>query len=166
MAVRTEEITRRLMDLAVDGVGIYIGDKVVEFVKPYTKKTLKKYNDGAVKIVASLLDLAIPKVRELPYVGDWLGLIGKVGVRDVLRTVVDKPADCWATDPNTIHCVNLDVLPDSIMLDGSKKAKDTDYTLSGTADEFDILLKTSLAGGPHDLVVAGSTKAFAGKIYV
>jgi hypothetical protein len=94
VAVRTEEITKRLMDLAVDGVGIYIGDKAVEFVKPYTKRTLKKYNDGAVKVLASLLDLAIPKVKELPYIGDWLGLIGRVGVRDVIRTVVDKPADC------------------------------------------------------------------------
>jgi hypothetical protein len=41
-----------------------------------------------------------------------------------------------------------------------------DYSISGTAEELTISLKTALSKGTHDLLVAGLRVAFYGKIYV
>jgi hypothetical protein len=166
MSIKTEELTKRIFDIAVDGIGLYIGKKAVEYARQYTIKTLKEYNDPALKIGASMLDLVIPKVKELPYIGDWLALYGRDGMRDLLVTVIDKPPICYATDPNTIHCINFDTTSVSIKIDGTAKKVDTDYTISGTADSFDILLKTALSSGAHDLAVMGDKIAWSGKIYV
>jgi hypothetical protein len=154
------------MDLAVDGVGLYISKKIVDYMKQYTVKALKEYNDPAIKIGLSMLDLVVPRIKELPYLGDWLALYGRDGVRDLLVVVIDKPPFCYASDPNTIHCINFDTTDVNIKIDGALKSKDTDYTISGTADSFDILLKTALSTGAHDLVVAGNKTAWSGKIYV
>jgi len=166
MSIKTEELTKRLMDMAVDGIGLYIGKKAVEYGRQYTIKTLKEYNDPAVKILVSMLDLAIPKIKEMPYLGDWLALYGRDGMRDLLVVVIDKPPICYATDPNTIHCVNFDTTSVSIKIDGTAMTVNTDYTISGTADSFDILLKTALSSGAHDLVIMGDKVAWSGKIYV
>jgi hypothetical protein len=166
MSVKTEEVTKRVMDLVIDGAGLWVGRKVSEFLKPYTKRTLREYNDAVIKIGLSFIDVVLPKIKEVPYVRFWLQLWGRDGVSDVLKVVVDKATDCWATDPNTIHCVNFDALPDAVYIDGTKKARDTDYTVSGAPEDFDILLKTALTSGAHDLVVAGLRKSFSGKIYV
>jgi hypothetical protein len=166
MSVKTEEVTKRIVDLVIDGFGLWVGRKIPELAKPYTKKTLREYNDAVIKIGLSFIDVVLPKIREVPYVRFWLQLWGRDGVSDVLKVVVDKATDCWATDPNTIHCVNFDAVPDAVYIDGAKKAEDTDYTVSGTPEEFDILLKTALTSGTHDLVVAGLRKSFSGKIHV
>jgi len=166
MAIRTEELTKKLSDLAIDGLGLYISKKMSELSKQYVVKYLKQYSEGAVKVGVSLIDLFIPKIKEIPYLGDWLGLWGRRGVEDILVTVIDKPAFCYAEDENTIICYNFDTLDVIVKIDGVQKTKDTDYSISGTAEEFTISLKTPLTKGAHDLLVAGKIKAFAGKIYV
>ena len=166
MAIRIEDITKRLLDEAVDGIGLFLGRKAVEYAKPYTKKTLREWNDAVIKIGISLVDFVVPQVRQVPYLGDWLTLWGRDGVSDVLKVLVDKPADCWAVDANTIRCINFDVLPKYVAIDGVEKAKDTDYAVSGTPDEFDINLVSALTAGAHDLVVTGLRKSFSGKIHV
>ena len=166
MAIRTEELTKRIMDMAVDGIGLYIGKKASDYAKQYIVKYTKQYSDGAFKIGVSMLDLVFPKIKEVPYLGDWLALWGRRGVEDVLVALIDKPAFCYAEDANTIVCLNLDTTDPVIFIDGVEKEKDRDYTVSGTAEELTINLKTALSAGAHDLVVAGLRVSFAGKIYV
>ncbi|MEM1925222.1 MAG: hypothetical protein QXH44_09150 [Pyrobaculum sp.] len=162
MAVRVEELQKKIVDLVVDGLGIYLGDKIVEFAKPYTVKILKQYNDAVIKIGLSMLDLVFPQLKEAPYVGDWLGLWGRTGVRDAVRLFIDKPQLCWAVDANTIQCVNFDTTDVVVKINGQP----VEFSVDGTKDEFKIHLRTPLASGAYDLVVVGNTKAFAGKIYV
>lgn len=162
MAMRVEDIGKRLLDTAVDGIGIWVIGKVVEYAKPYTVKTLKQYNDAVVKIGLSLLDYVIPQVKTVPYLGDWLGLAGRRGVEDALRVIVDKVPLCWAEDANTIKCINFDTTGVSVKVNGTTPT----MTISGTPEEFTISLAAPLATGSHDLVVAGNTKAWSGKIYV
>jgi hypothetical protein len=88
MATTIEEIQKRLMDLAVDGIGLYIAKKATEFVRPYIVKTLRQYSDGAFKLAMSLADLVFPRIKEIPYLGDWLSLWGRRGVEDILVTFV------------------------------------------------------------------------------
>jgi hypothetical protein len=129
-------------------------------------KTTKQFTDGAFKIGVSMVDLVFPRAKEIPYLGDWLTLWGRRGVEDILVAVIDKPAFCYAQDANTIVCLNLDTTDPVIFIDGAKKEKDKDYTVSGTAEELTINLKTALSAGVHDLVVAGLRVSFSGKIYV
>jgi len=166
MAVRTEELTKRVFDIAVDGVGLYISKKASEYVRQHIVKHLKQYSDGVFKVGVSMIDLVFPKVKEIPYLGDWLALWGRRGVEDILVAIIDKPPFCYASDANTIICYNLDTTDPVVIVDGVKKEKDTDYTVSGTAEELTINLKTALTSGAHDLVVAGLRVSFAGKIYV
>lgn len=162
MAVRMEELQKKILDLVVDGAGIYIGDKIVEFAKPYTVKTLKQYNDAVVKIGLSMLDMVFQRIRDIPYLGDWLGLWGRTGVNDAIKLFVDKPPVCWALDANTIECINFDTTTISVKINGQA----VQFTVEGSADYFKIHLATPLASGAYDLVVVGNTKAFSGKIYV
>jgi len=164
--MKPEELTKRLMDLAIDGLGLYIGKKASDYVKQYIVKYTKQYSDGAFKVGVSMLDLVFPKIKEMPYIGDWLALWGRRGVEDILVAVIDKPAFCYASDANTIICLNLDTTDPVILIDGVKKTKDTDYSVSGTAEELTISLKSPLSAGAHDLVVAGLRVSFSGKIYV
>jgi hypothetical protein len=165
MAMR-EELQKRILDLVIDGAGLYVGKKAIEYLRQYTVKYFKEYNDGAVKILLSLADVVFPQVRTVPYLGDWLSLWGRDGVKDVLSIVIDKPAVCYAEDASHIKCKNFDVIDVAVKINGKALTKDTDYSISGTADEFTITLKTALTPGAHDLLVSGNTKAFAGKIYV
>jgi len=160
-----EEIQRRIIDLAVDGIGLYIGKKATEYLRQYTVKYFKEYNDGAVKILLSLADVVFPQIRGIAYLGDWLSLWGRDGVKDALTVIIDKPAVCYAEDASHIKCKNFDTLDVAIKIDGKVYTKDTDYSISGTADEFTITLKAALTAGAHDLLVSGNTKAFAGKVY-
>lgn len=162
MAVRMEDITKRLMDLAVDGVGMWGVSKAIEYIKPYTVKMLKQYNDPALKLSLSLVDLVLPQIKQLPYVGDWLGLIGRRGVEDFLYLIVDKKPTCWAEDENTIKCVNFDTTSVSVKID----KVDVTPSISGTAEELTLSLPSPLSAGAHDLVVTGDTKSWSGKIYV
>lgn len=157
------ELQKRLMDLVVDGFGMYAGKKVVDFTKQYTVKVLKQYNDPVVKVGISLIDLVIPTIRTVPYIGDWLALWGRDGVRDAAVLLVDKPPICWADDANTMHCINFDVMTVTVKIDGSAV---TPSAISGTPDDFTISLATALSAGAHDLVVVGNKVAWSGKIYV
>lgn len=162
MLFRIEDLQKKLMELAIDGTGLYVSKKITEFIKPYTVKTLKQYNDPAVKIGISLIDLVFPKISEIPYVGDWISLWGKQGIKELEELLIDKPPVCWAEDENTIKCLNLDTTSVSVKVDGSE----VQFTTSGTADNLTISLSAPLGAGEHDLVVTGETKAFYGKIYV
>lgn len=157
------ELQKRLLDLVVDGFGMYAGKKLVEFVKPYTVKTLKQYNDPVIKVAISLADMAFPKLREMPYVGDWLSLWGRDGVRDAAVLLIDKPPLCWADDANTMHCINFDTTTVTVKIDG---ASVTPSSISGTPEDFTISLATALSAGAHDLLVAGNKAAWSGKVYV
>jgi hypothetical protein len=166
MSVRVEELQKRLLDLGIDGVGIYGMNKVVEMLKEatykYTVVNLRQYTDPAVKIGVSLIDLFIPQIKQLPYVGDWLGLLGRVGVSDALKVVIDKPAFCYAKDGNTIVCYNFDTTVVSVKIDGTTVTP----TISGTAEELTLSLPSPLSAGKHDLVVTGNKVAWSGRIVV
>jgi hypothetical protein len=166
MSVRVEELQKRLLDLGIDGVGIYGMNKVVEMLKEatykYTVVNLRQYTDPTVKIGVSLIDLFIPQIKQLPYVGDWLGLLGRIGVSDALKVVIDKPAFCYAKDENTIMCYNFDTTSVTVKVDGSAVTP----TISGTAEELTISLPSPLSAGKHDLVVTGNKVSWAGKIVV
>lgn len=162
MSIRYEELSRRLMDLAIDGAGLYAGKKITDFLKPYTKKTLKQYNDGAIKVAISMVDLVLPQIRQFPYIGDWLALWGRDGLNDIIKLFVDKPADCWAEDANTIKCINFDTNVVSVKIDGTTVTP----TISGTAEELTLSLASPLGSGVHDLVVVGNKVAWSGKVYI
>ena len=171
MRPQLQDIQKRIIDLAVDGAVMYGGDKGADWIRMqfYTslEKSLKQYTKGAIKVALSLVDLVFPQVRKIPYVGDGLGLIGRDGVKEIIAGFVDKPPYCVAEDSNTIHCYNFEDLTTlSVAIDGSELTKDTDYTVSGTADDFTIALSTALSSGEHDLRVADSKVAFYGKIKV
>ncbi|MEM1724522.1 MAG: hypothetical protein QXW71_01920 [Thermoplasmata archaeon] len=156
------EIQKRITEMLIDGSGIYIGDKLTDLLKPYLVKSLKQFTKPAVLIGVSMIDLFIPRVKEIPYVGDWLNLWGKIGVKGVIENIIDKPEFCWSQDENTIKCINFDTTTVTVKVDG----KEVTATVTGTADEFTISLPSPLSGGAHDLVVVGNTKSFRGKIYV
>jgi len=160
----SERLKSKAFNLAIDGAGLYIGQKVAEYLRPYLVKQTKQYSDAVVKILASMVDMVFPRVSEVPYVGDWLELWGKDGVRDVIRNMVDKPPFCLADDANTIHCYNFDTTSVTVKIDGQAPA--TAPTISGTAEDFTIDLASPLSSGAHDLMVAGNKVAFSGKIYV
>ncbi len=160
----SERIKSKVINLGVDGVGLYLGQRLAESIRPYIVKQAKQYSDAVVKILVSMVDLAVPRVSEMPYVGDWLELWGKDGVRDVIRNVVDKPPFCLADDANTIHCYNFDTTSVTVKIDGNTPSPAP--TVSGTADDFTINLASALSSGGHDLVVAGNRVAFSGKIHV
>jgi len=171
MALRAEEIQKRLFDELVDGIGLYGVDKVADWIRMslYTsiEKNIKQYSKGAIKVALSMIDYIFPKIREMPYIGDWLGLAGRDGIKEIAKHFIDKPPYCVAEDSNTIHCYNFEDLTTlSVAIDGSELTKDTDYTVSGTADDFTISLATALSSGEHDLRVADSKVAFYGKIKV
>ncbi len=158
-----DELQKRLLDLAIDGAGMYISHRIVDYIRPYTKTTLKQYNDGVIKVMLSLADLVFPQIRQIPYAGDWLGLWGRAGVDDIIKVFVDKPTDCWAEDANTVKCINFDTKSVTVKIDGTSV---TPSSIDGTAEEFAIHLAVALSTGAHDLIVVGDKKAFSGKIYV
>ncbi|MEM1832346.1 MAG: hypothetical protein QXJ97_12565, partial [Desulfurococcaceae archaeon] len=88
MSIRLEDLQRKFTGLIVDGIGLYLVDKVVEFMKPYTQRTLKQYTEPAVKLGLSLIDVVVPQVKDVPYIGGWFEIWGKSGVKDVVETLV------------------------------------------------------------------------------
>ncbi|MEM4483403.1 MAG: hypothetical protein QW607_10155 [Desulfurococcaceae archaeon] len=156
------DIQKRLTEILIDGSGLYIGDKLTDLLKPYLVKSLKQYTKPVTLIGISMIDLFIPRIREFPWIGDWLELWGKLGVKDVITSIIDKPEFCWSQDENTIKCINFDTTTVTVKVDG----KEVTPTIQGTADEFTISLPSPLSSGSHDLVVVGNIKCFRGKIYV
>jgi len=163
MSFDINRLYKRVLDEAVDGLGLYLVKKGIEVLKPYTVKTLKQYNDPAIKIGLSMIDVFLPVVSAVPYVGDWLGLAGREGMKELIETLVDKPPTCFAEDSNTIHCLNFDTTTVTVKIDGEAVEN---FATEGTADDFKILLTTALSSGAHDLVVVGNKTAFSDKIYV
>jgi len=169
LKVNLEQIQGKLLDELADGIGLYAGDWVTNMIRDfgysYIDRNLGAYSEGTVKILLSLIDTIIPDINRIPYIGDWLGLWGRDGVRDVLKVVIDKPSYCKTSDENTIECVNFDELPTHIFIDGTELASNA-YTVSGTAESFKISLANPLSSGKHTLLVTGKEKAFAGWIKV
>lgn len=166
MSLDINRIYKRLLDEAIDGVGLYLVKKVTEYAKPYTVKTLKQYNDPAVKIGLSIIDVFLPQLTSMPYIGDWSALAGREGMKELIEVFVDKPSLCFGEDANTIHCVNFDTTSVIVKIDGAQLQPNTDYTIDGTADDFKIMLTNTLTGGAHDVMIAGDKVSFSGKVYV
>ncbi len=166
MSVALSELQKRLVDLGIDGVGIYAINKGIDYLKEATYKysvvNLKQYTDPALKIAISLVDLFVPQVKTLPYIGDWLGLIGRVGISDLMKVFIDKAPFCYASDANTIVCYNFDVTNVSLKIDGATVT----YTASGTPEELTLSLTTPLSAGKHDVLVSGNKVAWSGKVVV
>lgn len=164
---KTEEITKRLLDEAVDGIGLYVGRKAVEYLNKmaykYTVVNLKNWSSPVLKVGISLIDLVFPQVKQIPYLGDWLSLWGRDGISEIPANLIDKPEFCYASDANTIVCYNLDTTSVTVKIDG---ASVTPAGVSGTAEELTISLASPLSSGEHDLLVAGNKKAYRGKIVV
>lgn len=160
------EIQRRVLDLLVDGIGLYAGEKLTSFAKEALYGTLevhlKQYTKGTLKIGLSMLDLLLPQLKTIPYVGDWLHLWGKDGVKDIATQVIDKPAYCVATDVNTIRCYNFDTTNVVVKIDGASVT----ISVSGTAEDMTISLAAPMAAGKHDVLVAGNKVAWYGKVVV
>jgi len=163
-------IQKRLFDEIVDGLGLYGMEKGVDYLRKalYTsiERNLKQYSKGAIMVGISLVDLAFPQVKRIPYVGDWLDIVGRVGVKEIVRQAVDKPPYCVATDANTIHCYNFESTSVSVAIDGKELTSGTDFTVSGTAEDMTINLTNALSSGEHDLRVADTKKSWYGKIKV
>lgn len=165
--VKTEELTKRLLDEIVDGVGLYGGRKAIEYINKlgykYTVVTLKQWSSPVLKVGISLLDLVFPQVKTIPYLGDWLGLWGRDGMSEIPAMLIDKPEFCYASDANTIVCYNFDTTNITLKIDGSSV---TPAGVSGTPEELTISLTSPLTAGEHDVLVAGDTKAWRGKVVV
>lgn len=165
--IDVRDIQKRLLDMGTDGVGLYIMEKAVGFIrtKAYTiERNLKQYSEGVVKVGLSMIDIIIPSIKKTPYIGDWLELLGRVGVRDIIKQFVDKQPYVVADDVNTLHCYNFnDINSIVVYIDGTEL---TDYTVSGTADDFIISLTNALASGEHDVLIADNKVAWFGKVVV
>lgn len=157
------DIRKRLLDEILDGAGLYISKKLGELANENLAQYTAEYSAPITKIGLSLLDLILPQVREFPYIGDWLKLIGSDGVRDLLVLLVDKAPLCYAKEESIIRCLNLDTTKVTVKVDGESI---TGFSIVGSADDFEIHLEKPLSGGVHDLVVTGDKKAFSGKIRV
>lgn len=164
-------IQRKLLDEVVDGAIMYVGDKIADYIRmnfyDTVEKSLKQYSKGVIKVAVSLADILFPDIRKLPYIGDSLGLIGRNGVQDIIREFIDKPPYCIAEDSNTIHCYNFeDIASLKVAINGTELNADTDYTVSGTPDDFTISLVNPLSSGEHDVRVTDSKVAWYGKVKV
>jgi len=162
-----EELTKRLLDEVIDGLGLYAGRKAIEYINKAVYKqlvvNLKQYSSPAIKIGLSMIDMFIPQIKQIQYVGDWLGLWGRDGMSEIVTNVVDKPEFCYASDVNSIVCYNFDTTSITLKIDG---ASVTPSGVSGTPDEFTISLPSPLASGEHDVLVVGNKKAWRGKVVV
>jgi len=170
MRFNVSDLQKKLMELGIDGIGLYLIDKGVDWLRmagySFIEKNLKQYSRGAILTLLGLADAFIPDIKRLPYIGDWLGLAGKYGVMELIKQAVDKPPYCIADDANTIHCYNFNSTNVKVAIDGNELTSGTDYTVSGTAEDFAINLSTALSSGEHEIRVADEKKAFWGKIKV
>lgn len=167
MALKFEDIQKRLLDLVVDGAGIYAGEKatsmITEALYGTIVKNAKQFSKPTIKIAISMLDLFLPQIKTLPYVGDWINLWGKDGLREVITHLVDKPPFCYAEDANTIRCFNFDTTSVAVKIDG---ATVTPSKVEGTADEFAIHIAQAMSTGKHDVLIAGNRVSWYGKVVV
>lgn len=170
MSVDMRSVQRKLVNQTVDGIGLYIIEKGLDKLRLSAyeiEKNLKQYSKPALMIGVSLVDVIYPQINRMPYFGDWFELTGKVGVKEAIKQIVDKPAYVVADDANTLHGYNFDNLTNlEVWVDGTKLASGTDYTVTGTASDFTISLTNPLASGEHDVVITDGKKAFEGKIKV
>jgi hypothetical protein len=149
-----EVLRDKLISGALGGIYLYISKKIAEFSRGFTKKTLKQWNDTAVKVVAGVAVDFIPMVRESRYLTALGDYMVADGIKDVVVTFVDKPADAWAESDKQIRVINLGSLPPSsngVFIDGNTAT----YTVNGSADDFTITLSEGLSKGKHRLVVLG-----------
>jgi len=160
---------RGLIDKAIDGVLLYGADKLAGFINLQlygtTVKNLKQYADAAVKLGLGVVIDMIPQLQVSNYVVRFGDMAFKKGVSDVLTQFIDKPPYLWAEDNDTIHVLNLDTTNVQVFIDGNKLGSDA-FTVSGTAEDMTISLKTPLSAGEHDIMVVGLKKAAVGHVKV
>ena len=161
-----EELTKRLLDEVIDGLGLYAGRKAIEYINKALYKqlvvNLKQYSSPAIKIGLSMIDMFIPQIKQIQYIGDWLGLWGRDGMSEIVTNVVDKPEFCYASDSNTIMCYNFDTTKVSLKIDGAS----VEPSVSGTPEELTLSLPSPMGAGKHDVLVAGDKVAWHGKVVV
>jgi hypothetical protein len=150
---------------ALGGIYLYLGKKEAEYTEKFLKKRLKKWHNPAVKAMTGIAVDYIPMVKESKYLSEMGDYLFADGVRDFVSVVVDNPVDLWLDDASTIHVINLGENPANLYIDGIAKST-TDYTVSGTANDFTIKLNSALTSGEHTIVVAGTKNAIAKKVNV
>jgi len=166
----TYEIRMRgLIDKAIDGILLYGSDKLAGFINLQlygtTVKNLKQYSDAVMKLALGLAIDMIPQLQISGYVTRFGDVSLKKGVSDILTQFIDKPAFVFAEEANKLHVYNLDATTVEVFIDGSKLANDA-FTVSGTAEDMTITLKTALGSGEHDVMVVGLKKSAVGKVKV
>jgi len=166
----TYEIRMRgLIDKAIDGILLYGSDKLAGFINLQlygtTVKNLKQYADAVMKLALGLAIDMIPQLQISGYVTRFGDVSFKKGVSDILTQFIDKPAFVFAEEANKLHVYNLDATTVEVFIDGSKLANDA-FTVSGTAEDMTITLKTALGSGEHDVMVVGLKKSAVGKVKV
>ena len=152
-----EVLRDKLISGALGGIYLYISKKIGEFSRGLTKNTLKQWSDPAIKTIAGIAVDYIPMIRESRYLSALGDYMTADGIKDLVVTFVDKPADAWAESDKQIRVVNLGSLPPSsngVYIDGNSVT----YEVSGNADDFTITLSNSLSRGKHRLVVIGQDK--------
>jgi len=160
---------RGLVDKAIDGILLYGADKLAGFINLQlygtTVKNLKQYADAVLKLGLGLAIDMIPQLQVSAYITRLGDIAFKKGVADVITQFVDKPAFVFAEEANKLHVFNLDTTSVEVFVDGSKLANDA-FTVSGTAEDMTITLKTALSSGEHDVMVVGLKKVAVGKVKV
>jgi hypothetical protein len=147
------------------GIYLYLGKKEAEYTERFFKAKLKKWHNPAVKGITGVVVDYIPMVRESKYLSELGDFLLADGAKDFVEIIVDNPPDLWLDDASTIHVINLGEMPDKVYIDGTAKAT-TEYTVSGTANDFTIKLNSALPSGEHTIVITGTKNAIAKKVNV
>ena len=150
---------------ALGGIYLYLSKKEAQYTERFLKSKLKKWHNPAVKAVTGVVVDYIPMVRESRYLAELGDYLLADGVKDLVEIVVDNPPDLWLDDASTIHVINFGETPAGLYIDGTAKAS-TDYSVSGTANDFTIKLNSALPSGEHTIVITGTKNAIAKKVNV
>lgn len=164
------DIKSMLEKRLTSGILFYVSAKAVDYIVPYTRKYLKEHAEFGVGVGVPLVLEATGMLEKTGIGYDYIDAImdgmSDYGFMKELRYIVDKELVAYATDANTIKVKNAEDLANAeIFIDGTKLAKNTDYTVT---DNETISLANPLASGEHDIVIVDGTgkKSFHGKIRI
>jgi len=166
-ALIPRDIGARIVERVRSGIVFILGYKTVDEVsRRFGRKYVGEHSElligGGVSVFGDVIAGMLPEsVR--PVISDIVDSAGDYGLYKEFQHLVDKIPVCWASDPNTLVCKNLDSTTVSVKVDGTPV---TVSSTSGTAEDLTIYLATALSAGEHELIVVASKKAFYGKIVV
>ncbi|MEM4619800.1 MAG: hypothetical protein QW607_06250 [Desulfurococcaceae archaeon] len=169
MAFTIEELIPKFRRALIFNISSVIAD---EINTRFLRKQAGKFSDIALIGGGIVVNQLAPSLRLSSDIENVVKELGDAVVAYNTRKAVDifvfKTPAVWAENSTTIRVVNLDPAtldPTSIRVkvDGSLL---TNYTLSGSKEDFKINLSTPLASGTHEIIVEANKKAVYAKIVV